>query len=370
MTDLQDHPFSSNQQKVLAYLPRAASLLSISCSIFMIQRILRDPSRKKKVYHRIILVLSVHTTILSLGTFLGAWPMPKGSLTASYSAMGTGGTCTAQGFILMFEGTTVAPLYLSLSLFSFLAVRNDFNEIFLRKYEFWLHTLIYIIPLALACIAVKQGFINPGNNHCLLATIPRGCINNDSIECLHNYTGIIEYERFCLVYLGATLLVAFSLTVSLYFSARRKERKNESLRGKHKYRENARKSKSRIIATQSGLYFGAFVCSYIIPTIFRRISFRVNFPLYAIGSFMLSFQGVLNLFVYQRLTLSNRSSGDRFNQLEIDPLEKRILLPKSFVEKMLCSGDQLEFSIFDGTNASDVWGDFIEESSQCDDDEK
>jgi len=373
ITDLHHNPFSPTQQQFIAYAPKPASLLSIACSIFMIQRILRDPLRKKKVYHRIILALSVHTIIFCLGMFFGTWPMPKDSLTANYGAMGTDKTCTAQGFIVMFETMTVASLYLSLSLFSFLAVRNDFKEQILRKYEFWLHTFIYVIPLTMACIALKQGFINPEINQCFIDTVPMGCASNDSIECLHDYTGINEYVIFCFGYIYLTLIVALLLTVSLYLSEKKKEKRNERMRGRNKHRENARKLKSRIVLTQSGLYLWAFVCTYIIPIIFRNLKFCFgtrNFPLYALGLIMISLQGVLNLFVYQRLSLSKRSLSASSKELKLEPLKKRVSLSNSCTGKMLCIGDQPEFSIFDGTHASEVWSSFIHESSQCEEDEK
>ena len=47
MTDLNYHAFSLNQKQILAYSPKAPSLLSVACPIFMIQRILHDPYQKK-----------------------------------------------------------------------------------------------------------------------------------------------------------------------------------------------------------------------------------------------------------------------------------------------------------------------------------
>eukprot|EP00593_Proboscia_inermis_P004064 CAMPEP_0171303244 /NCGR_PEP_ID=MMETSP0816-20121228/12757_1 /TAXON_ID=420281 /ORGANISM="Proboscia inermis, Strain CCAP1064/1" /LENGTH=114 /DNA_ID=CAMNT_0011782359 /DNA_START=533 /DNA_END=877 /DNA_ORIENTATION=+ len=85
---------------------------------------------------------------------------------------------------------------------------------------------------------------------------------------------------------------------------------------------------------------------------------------------MFSLQGVLNLFVYQRLLLKKQSLGDRSNQPRLDPLEQRISSSKRRSWKMLCLGIQPEFSIFDGTNASNTWGSFIHNSSHCEEDEK
>jgi len=98
---------------------------------------------------------------------------------------------------------------------------------------------------------------------------------------------------------------------------------------------------------------------------------------------MLSLHGVLNLFVYQRLLVKKRPITDDYKQPELDPVEKRISLAFASTDKaemprrsnscpadVLRMNDQPEFSIFDGTNASEAWGKFIIESSDCDEDTK
>lgn len=384
MADNEYFPFFLNQQKVLAYAPKPASFLSIACSIFLIQRILRDPLRRGKVYHRIILVLSVHTSILCFALFLGTWPMPKDSLSAVYGAMGTNVTCKVQGFIVVFESSTVASFYLSLSLFSFLAVRNDFSEKKLRKYEFWLHILIYIVPLSMSCIALKKNFINPAGNVCFIANLPFGCGYNSDNPCIDGYSGFRRFSSISSAYFCLTIIVAISLTLSLYFSVRKKERKNERLYGKRKHRKN--KMKSRVIATQASLYFGSFICTYTFPVITRThtlLSGKFSFPLYAISPIMLGLHGVLNLFVYHRLLLKRSPFAVVPGQPKLERIERRVSFAGSSERKpeiptsrpgcspkILCIKDQPEFSIFDGTNASDVWGEFIHESSDCDEDAK
>ena len=160
--------------------------------------------------------MSVHTTILSLALFLGTWPMPKKSLSSIYGAIGTERSCTVQGFIIFFEATTVASFYLSLSLFSFFAVRHNFKEEILRKYERWLHIFIYITPAALVYNAVHKRFLNAAVSYCFISSYPNGCYYNDDIPCIHGDTGIIEFVSISLGFLN-TFCGSYTNTMSLLF---------------------------------------------------------------------------------------------------------------------------------------------------------
>lgn len=377
MTEAIEWPFSLYQQKILYYAPKPFSLASIACSIFIIQKILRDQKRRSRVYHRIILALSFHTIILCLAIFFRSLPIPKDSLTNHYGANGTEIACTFQGFVLIFESITVSSFYLSLSLFSFLAVRNNFNEKILRNYERLLHTGIYLTPLAFACVALDKKYINPSIGTCYISAHPVGCSYIEGRSCNHGDSGIETYAMLNSLYFFLTFIVAVVLMISLYFYVRQKEKSNERLHGKQKYIENARKLKSRTISTQAGLYFGAFILTYFFPVYCRADAFyndNYNFSAFLLGSLMMSFHGVVHLIVYQRLL--RRPKDNKGNNLP--PLEKRILETSrsdaerrastgTCHEKLFCSADKPEFSIFDGTNASELWGKFIDPPSDSND---
>mmetsp|Transcript_39238 Transcript_39238/g.47173 ORF Transcript_39238/g.47173 Transcript_39238/m.47173 type:complete len:436 (-) Transcript_39238:232-1539(-) len=369
MTSAQSSEFSLDQQVILAYAPKPAAIMSIISSVFLIQKILLDPDRRKKVYHRIVLVMSVHTTILSLALFLGTWPMPKNSLSSIYGAIGTERSCIVQGSIIFFESTTVASFYLSLSLFSFFAVRHNFKEEILRKYERWLHGVIYIIPIALVYNAVHKRFLNPAVSYCFISSYPKGCYFNDDVPCIYGGTGIIEFGSISSAYFCLTLFTAVTLTLCLYFSVRKKERLNGTLKKKQKCRKKARLLRSKMIAMQAGFYFGVFFITFIVPLLTRSLklfSVKFSFPMYVLGPIMLSIQGVANLVVYQRLLLRKRHRNTSLKLPNLAPLEKRLSLVQTSTEedkscvKLFCMSDQAEFSIFDGTNPSVVWSEFID----------
>ena len=387
MANLPYSPFSPNQQRFLAYVPKPAASMSILCSIFLIQRIIRDPKRLKLVYHRIILVLNIHTCILCVAIFLGTWPVAKDSSSTVHGAIGTERTCNVQGFIILFEIGTIASFYLTLSLFSFLAIRNDFKERILRKYEPWLHTSIYLIPLVFGCIALKKKFISPGTSFCFLSPYPTGSNHDEDISYIHGNSEIQNFSLIVLVYFYVIVIFAVALTTSVFFFVRRKEKENEGLDGLQKYRENARKSKSRKMASQTGLYLGTFICTHSIPILAQSgimIHGRFNFQVYMLAPIMISIQGVVNMFIYQRLLVRKHPTGDPCMRPKMDSLEKRVSLasvsfksekeaekqrPRSSCPgNMLSLKDQSEFSIFDGTNASEVWNEFINEFSDPNED--
>jgi membrane protein implicated in regulation of membrane protease activity len=65
--------------------------------------VLRKRSTKlKKVYHRLLLVMSATDICLSFTIFLSTWPIPKDTPGAPWLASGNDATCTAQGFAQVF----------------------------------------------------------------------------------------------------------------------------------------------------------------------------------------------------------------------------------------------------------------------------
>jgi hypothetical protein len=124
-------PFSESQLQALAIIPHFLGGLSVMGSTFIIQDILKDPTKRKRTYSR-ILGASFIDVLTSFAYFLSSWPIPKGSAPA-YSSRTTG-TCTFQGFLETLE--IAGTMYnLGLALYHLLILVYKWSERQLRHFE-------------------------------------------------------------------------------------------------------------------------------------------------------------------------------------------------------------------------------------------
>ncbi|CAB9526601.1 expressed unknown protein [Seminavis robusta] len=94
---------SEAQLKSLVLIPKFTGGLSMIGSSIVCWDILRDRQKKlKKVYHRLLLVMSSMDIVLSFSLFLSTWPIPEDTPNAPWLAAGNDATCTAQGFAQVF----------------------------------------------------------------------------------------------------------------------------------------------------------------------------------------------------------------------------------------------------------------------------
>ena len=70
--------FTHNQQVALALLPKFSGLLSICASVWIVVEVLKEPSKRSNVYHRLLCGMSLWDGIVSASMFLSTWPMPTG----------------------------------------------------------------------------------------------------------------------------------------------------------------------------------------------------------------------------------------------------------------------------------------------------
>jgi len=373
--------FTEEQSKIIFWITKIAGGMSIFCSSYLFIKILRDHTRRKKVYHRIILAISMNSILLSGAMFCNSWPTPKSY--SIYRAIGTQRTCNAQGAVAFFTATSLCFYYLLLAVFAYHSVRNNFDETWFLKFELRIHLSIYIVPTIFTVIALANEFINTNSNMCFLAIHPPGCHLDDKKfgKCIRGERGYGLFSTICSLMVCATVLIALMLFIGLFFYVRRKEKRNakliekryeEMFRGKELFRENARKKKSRIIAQQAIIYAMMFSFT-VLPAISTRTYFilrKENVPFIAIGLSMscISLSGCMNLIVYLLLL---RRKPDPTYICSLPPLRDRIYLssrqekpvnPQEEISKS-CIG-QPDFSIFDGTNPSDSpWAQFLDDYS-------
>ena len=372
--------FTEEQSKIIFWITKIGGGISIFCSIFLIIKILRDHTRRKKVYHRIIVALSMNSILLSGAIFCNSWPTPKSY--SIYGAVGSQRTCNAQGAVSLFTAISISSYYLLLAVFAYHSVRNNFDETWFLKFELRIHISIYIIPTIFTVIAVANEFINPAFNQCFFNSYPPGCYLDDKFgKCIRGERGYGLFVGICTVVSCATILTVIILFIALFLGVRRKEKRNAKLieekfeemyRGKELFRENVRKKKSRIIAQQALIYAAMCSFTFFIPPCVRT-SFilrkdNVSFFWIVLAIFCPSLSGFINLIVY--LLLLRRKPDPTHicslpplrDRIYLSPSQKKALNPPEKVSKTCLN--RPEFSIFDGTNPSDSpWAQFIDEYS-------
>ena len=102
----------SAEAVLLAVVPKFTAALSIICSFGIVHRVIRSPKGSRKLYHRIMLGISVSDIMASTIYFLGTWLIPsgtKGQYGPVFGAVGNTGTCTFSGFFTQFA--ICSPLY-------------------------------------------------------------------------------------------------------------------------------------------------------------------------------------------------------------------------------------------------------------------
>ena len=175
-------PFSDSQLKAVAIVPKFASFPSIVGSVFLVQHILKSSKRRGHVYHRILLLMSVHDVIYSLKAFVSTWPIPKGTPFV-YGAAGTTETCTVAGFFGQAGSLTSIFYNGSLTVFFVLAVHVKMkDEEIKKKFEVWLHGIPMVVGWSTAVAGLFLKLYNAFGWTCWINSYPFGCIDNETCE--------------------------------------------------------------------------------------------------------------------------------------------------------------------------------------------
>jgi hypothetical protein len=155
--------------------PVKATTASISCfaSTLIAIMILRSHYGLKTPYSRIIFGLSIADIIQSTSIIMSPFAAPSDTIDAPW-AKGTIETCEAAGFFLAI-GSTAVPFYtLFLSYYFLKRVKDKITpQEFASKYEFKIHTLIWLYPIIGGFVALARKDFNPTLNGDLCMTIDR-----------------------------------------------------------------------------------------------------------------------------------------------------------------------------------------------------
>ena len=146
--------FYSTMMMCQFIIPKIGGTLSIICSAFVAQDVLKSTERRTKMTNRVILVLSISDIILSTTAhIIGTWPVPQGLV---YGSSGNQGTCTAQGFLIIFSGLCSALYNMTLALTYLLQVRYEWSKEKLRRYQPFFIFIPIFVSLVLATSIMSE----------------------------------------------------------------------------------------------------------------------------------------------------------------------------------------------------------------------
>lgn len=172
----------SAKQKSLAILPKLSGTLSFLGSTYIFQDVARSRRRRKKPYNRLVLALSTFDIMASVANIMSTWPIPEGT-PGVYGAVGTTGTCTAQGFFAE-TGNITTPLYnCMLCIYYMLIIRSGWSEHKVKKVEPFLHVLPLVVGWTMGIAGLPLTLYNPSGWLCWYAPYPGNCLNDPDVPC-------------------------------------------------------------------------------------------------------------------------------------------------------------------------------------------
>lgn len=300
--------------------------------------------------------------------------------TGMFMASGNKSTCAAQGTILLMTHSSMISYYSILSLFSFLAIRNNFEEAKLRRYEPFFHLISFGFPFALSVYGAEKKFANPSGAWCFVGRFPPRC---EGKSCHHD--NIQGYIFVCLFAATFCLLFATMMIICTYLYEKRSRKASLSLRGKNQLLEKFRKNKVRVIRQQTGLYIISLFVTFGLGTIARAIQAKrraVHFPTMASVTIMVPFQGLIMAIVYEFTRLKqlnsttelvadiqNKSSSRNTTVVDMrSSIKSNSNANKDEVDQRRKSDTEVViYSIFDGERRpSSMWAEFIFEEDKDD----
>ena len=153
-----NYDYYSTMWMCIVIIPKIGRTLSILCSAFVAQAVLKFPDRHVKMTNRIILALSISDIIFStICHIFGMWPVPQGLV---YGSSGNQGTCTAQGFLIIFSAYCAALYNMTLALTYLLQVRYGWSEEKIRRYQPFLIFIPIFVGLVLATSIIPYNAYN------------------------------------------------------------------------------------------------------------------------------------------------------------------------------------------------------------------
>ena len=349
--------YTLQQQKVLTSIPHITATLSLLGSSLIIAIIWNDRQAKlKRVYHRLLLGMSIIDVVRSFNLALSSLVVPRDTPWV-WNGRGTVATCEMSGYINQFQVSI--PLYTSfLCLYYVLIMVFQVQESWVAtRVEPFLHAISWMYPMILGVYGLVRGYFNPVDvsiGWCMIDDAPPNCSTSDTIECdrggnpkvftilSHVIPGIVAFT-IILVSMGLILLQVKKTYGRFLTTTTHTNRRNAVGRYHESNAQDARKQQLVADTTvQAYLYIGTSFITYVwqVVTLLssRSSSDPANrtffFAFAVLNKIFLPLTGFWNALIYMRpryVALRRKLSGARHQDLI-----RMILLPS----KRFARGEQ------------------------------
>lgn len=201
-------------------MTRVVGIIIILCSILAIWR---TWSRREVLFHRLVLGMGIHLVIFGVTYVVGAAAVPAHT-TNAIGNTGTMATCTAQGFLIYVASLSAIFYYISFSL--------NCTKGTSRRFQKYVHLGVHVYPVCsgIYLASLFSAFNNTGFGRCFLENDPIGCdgSGNDTEEegyvpCVrgtasHRNAWLVELLWILPLYVA--MIVPTAIIINLYLSIR------------------------------------------------------------------------------------------------------------------------------------------------------
>lgn len=275
--------------------------------------ILKSPENRANMQQRLLCAMVMIDMTSYLMWIFADVLMPKDASSFLFKTYGSKNTCSAQGFILQFNISSMIYNAI-LSFYYLLVIKYSWKPANLLKLEKWMHLFPIAFGLITASITLGLNSFHAASWNCWIAAPPE-----EKTKKYH----LVSWLRMGEFYIPLWICILISLInmFRVYLHVKKGEKKVLRWQS-HRGNSYQRYRHTKAVATQGLLYFAAFIFAWTFPTIVRLYEFqskgaRAPQWLYLVAATMIPCQGTFNAMIYFRL---------RFKKMRMRNPDKKIVL--------------------------------------------
>ncbi len=310
-----------------AVLQMILGSISTLSSIFILYIIYRSAVQLKSTYHKIMAMFSIFDICFSVALALSTIPVPKSMVPYAGPALGTNGTCIAQGIFIVGGGSGALTSPLILSWYYVLTAFRVSTWAIKKYFEPFAFLFVVCSSIVPVILHLNAGIINirHWSTYCGISPIPSICWNEDAWisgavdpnQCIwptdpnHPFNYYNKSMQFNLALILSNIAIAMAVIIIVVFLNERKrinkeQEGHEEGPGEDRALDNDDESddrfqQTRSIARQAILYILAFLLTFA----FVIIPWDENVPEYMdiLESILLPLGGFWNMLIFVHIKI-------------------------------------------------------------------